>query len=93
MGRSCSKKAMCSSSVVTGEGSNLDSVILIADVVVYLIFSLSSCTYVSTRACLLLLMATCSSPRLPLFLHALSFECTSKFCINFINQFSVYLRI
>ena len=32
---------------------------------------------------------TWSGPRRPLFLHALSFECTSKMCINFINQFSV----
>ena len=36
---------------------------------------------------------TCSSPRRPLFLHALSFECTSKLCINFLNQFSVYFHI
>ena len=36
---------------------------------------------------------TCSSPRRPLFLHALSFECTSKLCIMFLNQFSVYFHI
>ena len=36
---------------------------------------------------------TCSSPRRPLFLHALSFECTSKLCVNFINQFSFYFHI
>ena len=36
---------------------------------------------------------TWSSPRRPLFLHALSFDCTSKLCINFINQFSVYFHI
>ena len=36
---------------------------------------------------------TWSRPRRPLFLHALSFECTSKLCINFINQFSVYFHI
>ena len=30
---------------------------------------------------------TFSSPRRPLFLHALSFECTSKLCIPFLNQF------
>ena len=36
---------------------------------------------------------TCSSPRHPLFLHALSFECTSKLCINVLNQFSVYFHI
>ena len=30
---------------------------------------------------------TCSSPRHPLFLHALSFECTTKFCINFSTNF------
>ena len=36
---------------------------------------------------------TCSSPRHPLFLHTLSFECTSKPCITFINQFLVYFHI
>ena len=36
---------------------------------------------------------TCSSPRRPLFLQALSFECTSKLCITFLNQFSVYFHI
>ena len=36
---------------------------------------------------------TCSSPRRTFFLHALSFECTSKLCITFLNQFSVYFRI
>ena len=36
---------------------------------------------------------TWSSPRHPLFLHTLSFDCTSKLCINFINQFSVYFHI
>ena len=33
---------------------------------------------------------TCSSPRRPLFLHTLSFECTSKLCVTFLNQFSVF---
>ena len=36
---------------------------------------------------------TCSSPRGTFFLHALSFECTSKLCITFLNQFSVYFHI
>ena len=36
---------------------------------------------------------TCSRPRRPLFLHALSFECTSKLCINFLNQFSFFFHI
>ena len=36
---------------------------------------------------------TWSILRCPLFLHALSFERTSKLCINFINQFSVYFHI
>ena len=36
---------------------------------------------------------TCSIPRRPLFLHMLSFECTTKLCINFLNQFSVYFHI
>ena len=36
---------------------------------------------------------TCSSPRRTFFLHALSFECTSKPCITFLNQFSVYFHI
>ena len=36
---------------------------------------------------------TWSSLRRPIFLHALSFECTSKPCINFLNQFSVYFHI
>ena len=36
---------------------------------------------------------TCSSPRRPLFLHALSFECTSKLCSTFLNQFSEYFHI
>ena len=36
---------------------------------------------------------TCFSPRRPLFIHTLSFECTSKLCINFLNQFSFYFHI
>ena len=36
---------------------------------------------------------TWSSPKRPLFLHALSFDCTTKLCINFLNQFSVYFHI
>ena len=40
-----------------------------------------------------LLLMTCSSPRRTFFLHALSFECTSKLCITFLNQFSVYFHI
>ena len=36
---------------------------------------------------------TCFSPRRPLFLHVVSFECTTKLCINFINQFSAYFHI
>ena len=36
---------------------------------------------------------TCSIPRRLLFLHALSFECTTKLGINFLNQFSVYFHI
>ena len=32
-------------------------------------------------------LLTCSSPRHPLFEHALSFECTSKLCITFLDQF------
>ena len=36
---------------------------------------------------------TCSRPRRPLFLHTLSFECTTNLCINFLNQFSVYFHI
>ena len=35
---------------------------------------------------------TCSSPRRPLFLHALSFECTSKLCAIFINIIFVYFH-
>ena len=35
---------------------------------------------------------TCSSPRRPLFLHALSFECTTGLCFNFLNHFSVYFH-
>ena len=31
-----------------------------------------------------------SIPRRPLFLHALSFECTTKLCINSLDQFSVF---
>ena len=38
-------------------------------------------------------LVTCSSPRRTFFLHALSFECTSKLCITFLNQFSVYFHI
>ena len=38
-------------------------------------------------------MQTYSSPRRPLFLHALSFQCTSNLCINFLKQFSVYFHI
>ena len=36
---------------------------------------------------------TCSSPRRQFFLHTFSFECTSKLCINFLNQFPVYFHI
>ena len=36
---------------------------------------------------------TCSSPRRTFFLHALSFQCTSKLCGTFINQFSDYFHI
>ena len=36
---------------------------------------------------------TCSRPRRPFFLHALSFECTSKLCIDFLNKLSVYFHI
>ena len=39
------------------------------------------------------LLSTCSSPRRPLFLHALSFQCTSKLCGTFLNQFSDYFHI
>ena len=38
-------------------------------------------------------LGTCSSPRHPLFLHALSFECTSKLCGTFLNLFLVYFHI
>ena len=36
---------------------------------------------------------TCSSPRRTFFLHALSFQCTSKLCGTFLNQFSDYFHI
>ena len=36
-----------------------------------------------------LLHMTCSSPRRPLFLQMISFECTTKLYINFLNQFLV----
>ena len=36
---------------------------------------------------------TCYRPRRTLFLYALSFECTSKLCVTFLNQFSVYFPI
>ena len=49
--------------------------------------------FVSTKSMHYSLLTTCSSPRRPLFLHALSFECTSKLCITFLNQFSVYFHI
>ena len=35
------------------------------------------------------MVMTCSSPRRTFFLHALSFECTSKLCGTFLNQFLV----
>ena len=49
----------------------------------------------SDRKCLQMkiTLQTCSSPRWTFFLHALSFECTSKLCITFLNQFSVYFHI
>ena len=40
-----------------------------------------------------LLTMTWSSPRRSLFLHSLSFECTTKLCINLFNQFSVFLHL
>ena len=36
---------------------------------------------------------TCSTPKSPLFLHVLSLECSTKLCINCLNQFSVYFHI
>ena len=36
---------------------------------------------------------TCFRPRRPIFLHALLFECNSKLCITFRNQFSVCFHI
>ena len=45
------------------------------------------------RGCSLTLSMTCSSPRWTFFLHAISFECTSKLCITFLNQFSVYFHL
>ena len=36
---------------------------------------------------------TCSRSRRTFFLHSLSFECTSKLCITYLNQFSVYFLI
>ena len=38
-------------------------------------------------------LKTCSSPIQTFLLHALSFECTSKLCITFLNQFLVYFHI
>ena len=35
-------------------------------------------------------LGTCSSPRRQLFQHALSFECTSKLCGTFLNNFLVF---
>ena len=37
-----------------------------------------------------IVLLTCSRPRRPLFLHALSFESTSNMCITFLNQFLVF---
>ena len=45
------------------------------------------------QAELIIAQLNCSSPRRPLFLHALSFECTIKLCVNSLNQFSVYFYI
>ena len=39
------------------------------------------------------LIWTCSSQRRTFFLLMLSFQCTSKLCITFLNQFSVYFHI
>ena len=36
---------------------------------------------------------TCSILRLPPFLHAPSFECTSKLCITFLKKNSAYFHI
>ena len=36
---------------------------------------------------------TWSSPRRPLFLHSLSFECTEKLCISFLNQLSFFSHL
>ena len=32
-------------------------------------------------------------PNTSIFLHALSFECTTKLCINFLNQFSLFSHL
>ena len=40
-----------------------------------------------------IILKTCSSPRRTFFLHALSFECTTKMCITFLNQFLAYFHI
>ena len=55
--------------------------------------ALQACYFYNFFAHQFLQIKTCSSPRRPLFLHALSFECTSKLCITFLNQYSAYFHI
>ena len=38
-------------------------------------------------------MLTWSGSIISLFLHGLSFECTTKLCINFLNHFSVFFNL
>ena len=38
-------------------------------------------------------LTTCSGSRRTFFLHALSFQCTSKLCLTFLNLFLVYFHI
>ena len=55
--------------------------------------NISSCLVPIIKCAWTTSLKTCSSPRRPLFIHALSFQCTSKLCGTFLNQFSDYFHI
>ena len=63
--------------------------VVYGSLILLLIFSIE-CFY---RSGLIVIYLDLLQPKTPLFLHALSFECTTKLCINFHGQFLVYFHI
>ena len=68
--------------------SNLDPFLFIGDKVICIVYVDDLIFWAKDESDM-----NCSSPRRTFFLHALSFECTSKLCDTFINQFLVHFHI